>query len=385
MVTTTVPSLLILGTDAVLAAAPSTPVQLAQACLAAGYDMVVPASWGDELIAARVVDRLRSADVPLVQCSCPLVSQRLSANGDAIAPILLCLVSPPVAAANYLRALYAPAHPRVTFVGACASGSHDSIDVWMSPHDLLTRFSERGIALSAQPTEFDSVIPPDRRRFYSEPGGVPSVSALRQLPTTVDCIELTGDDLVTELAQHLLGRGRKLIDASLRLGCTCSGAGDSVSAAHARDRVRDHEPPRALAPLVDHSLPVGLDAEEPRVGSFPTPRRHSPAAVRQRAEPAEALVAATPVAVEVPRRRSPPGIPRPVLGVMPRARTETGRQLPRAYVARRRSSPRGTRVDPLLENSASPSVAPPSRPRWIWIGAGIAAGLGLSWLLGLAR
>jgi hypothetical protein len=45
----TSPSLVILGTDAVLAAAPATPVQLAHACLAAGYGAAVPASWGDEL------------------------------------------------------------------------------------------------------------------------------------------------------------------------------------------------------------------------------------------------------------------------------------------------------------------------------------------------
>ena len=44
----TVPSVLILGTDAVLAAGPATPVQLVHACRAAGYDAVIPASWGDE-------------------------------------------------------------------------------------------------------------------------------------------------------------------------------------------------------------------------------------------------------------------------------------------------------------------------------------------------
>ena len=41
-----IPSIVILGTDAILAALPATPIQLAHACLRIGYQHVVPASWG---------------------------------------------------------------------------------------------------------------------------------------------------------------------------------------------------------------------------------------------------------------------------------------------------------------------------------------------------
>jgi hypothetical protein len=41
----------ILGNDAILAAEPSTTAQLAHACGAAGFDIIVPPSWGDELVA----------------------------------------------------------------------------------------------------------------------------------------------------------------------------------------------------------------------------------------------------------------------------------------------------------------------------------------------
>src|SRR5438067_4356844 len=78
----TAPSLLILGTDAVLAAVPATPVQLAHACLASGFDAVIPVTWGDELVAARVLDRIRGIDTPVVQCCCPYVTRRLAANAD---------------------------------------------------------------------------------------------------------------------------------------------------------------------------------------------------------------------------------------------------------------------------------------------------------------
>src|SRR5205814_701446 len=50
--------IVILGTDALLAAAPATPVQLAHACLRGGYTNVIPASWGDELIASAVIRAL---------------------------------------------------------------------------------------------------------------------------------------------------------------------------------------------------------------------------------------------------------------------------------------------------------------------------------------
>ena len=45
-------SIVVLGADTVLAALPATPVQLAHACRALGYDMAFPASWGDEIVAS---------------------------------------------------------------------------------------------------------------------------------------------------------------------------------------------------------------------------------------------------------------------------------------------------------------------------------------------
>src|SRR3954462_6664411 len=90
--------IVILGTDAVLAALPATAVQLAHACIQAGFVSVIPASWGDELIAAAPLRRLPEfGNGPVIQCSCPIVAHRLlSVSGD-LRPILLPLVPPPVA------------------------------------------------------------------------------------------------------------------------------------------------------------------------------------------------------------------------------------------------------------------------------------------------
>jgi hypothetical protein len=384
-VPTTVPSLLIVGTDAVLAAAPATPVQLAHACMAVGFHAVIPASWGDELVAARAIEHMRAADAPMVQCTCPHVARRLATHGDAIAPMLLCFVAPPVAAALYLRAVYAPARPRITFAGGCPSALHESIDVWLSADELLSTFAERGVSASAQPTEFDSVIPPDRRRYFSDAGGVPSRAALRQLAPPVEVVEIIEDDLVLGLAQQLLSGSRSLIDVAVPLGCCCSGAVGGVSADIARSRVREHEPPRALSPVIDQSIHVDLELPPPTsVRAIPVVPPIDPvvpgAPPLPELTPEPALITVEPV----PRRRSPPGLARPVLGTTPLRRSAAGRQLPRAYVARLRSSPRGLRQSSLRNEEPGVPLADGQRKRWIIVAAvGVAVGLGLAFLVRL--
>ena len=108
------PAVVILGNDAQLAARPATPVQLAHACLAAGFRAAVPASWGDELVAGATLTALATrTERPAIQCSCPHVARRLLAVGPELAAHMVSLVAPPVAAARYLR-LHAAGELRVT-------------------------------------------------------------------------------------------------------------------------------------------------------------------------------------------------------------------------------------------------------------------------------
>jgi iron only hydrogenase large subunit len=377
----TAPSVLILGTDAALAAAPATPVQLVHACQALGYDAVIPASWGDELVASRVIERVRDSDAPLVQCSCPLVAERLAEPGSALGPLLIRLVPPPVAAAEYVRSLYAPVRPTITFVGGCPGATPPSIDVTLSVDALFASLADRGIVVRQQPTEFDSIIPPDRRRFFSEPGGIPSRQALRQLAHGIELVELREPDVVVDLAQQLLQRGRVLIDASLPLGCGCSGRVRGVGTDAARARVREMEPPRSPSPVVDHSVRLSLDsgplsaAEPSAPHDPPTPR---PVALDVGTPTPED---AMPVIESVSRRRSPPSVPRAVLGAVPLARTEAGRSLPRAYVARRRSSPTSVRrIDPVgrFEDTSRTD----ERRRWVIVATlGVVLGLIAAWVI----
>ena len=355
-------SVVILGTDAVLAAAPATPVQLAHACLAAGYGAVVPASWGDELIATECLRRAAARGrEPLICAVCPHVTNRLLATGAELAPFAMALVSPPVATARYLRSMCGDDEVRITYVGACPGADDESLDARMMPHEFLRELSDRGIMTLEQPQVFDSVIPPDRRRFQSLPGGVPSPEALWGTGGRT-LIEIDDDDYVTDIAQRLVNREHALLDIAPKLGCACSGAVADVAPRSARIAVAAMEPPRSAMPVIDPSvavdlvrslptiphrqeivLPPALEGPPPPPPSRPTQfreehePRHAPKPVvpRRESRTPEGVAAIDPAA---PRRRpSAASSGRAIAGAVPTVSSGEGRALPRAYVARRRT------------------------------------------------
>src|SRR4051812_32191645 len=122
-------SILILGPDAVAAAHPATPAQLVHACHRWGFSTVIPASWGDELIADTVLRRCSDRDARAVlQCSCPHVADRLGRHAPVLDDAVLWLVSPPVAVAKYLRSLDPQHDVHLTYAGNCPGGTDTTID-----------------------------------------------------------------------------------------------------------------------------------------------------------------------------------------------------------------------------------------------------------------
>jgi hypothetical protein len=254
-------SVVVLGADMVLAALPATPVQLAHACRALGYDVAFPASWGDEVVANACLDRLHEfGNGPAILCSCPLVTERLTKSGDELAPFMMNLVAPPVAAARYLRALYGERPVRITYAGSCPSASDPAIDARISPAELLLAFEERGIVPAAQPEYFESVLPPDRRRYESLPGGVPSAERVHEVDAgrTLAELDCSDDEIALEIAQRLIAHERELIDIAPRMGCACSGALAVGASSAARVRLTALEPPRAHSPVLDPSIHVDV-------------------------------------------------------------------------------------------------------------------------------
>ena len=272
----------IIGNDVVLAAAPATPVQVAHACLRRGFAVAVPASWGDELVAAEAVRRLASRERgPAVMCVCPFARSRLLSPGPDLAPFLVSLVSPPVATARYLRAVYGEHGVHITYIGGCPSAEDVSIDTRLTPDDFLADLAEHGIALSEQPLVFDSIVPPDRRRWCSLPGGAPTAEILWADSDTRTLIEIDREDVSTDLAQHIITREHVLLDLAPGLGCVCSGAVGSVPSRSARVTVTALEPPRALGPIIDPTPLVSLDVpvgehppSVPMVSLSPAESRH---------------------------------------------------------------------------------------------------------------
>lgn len=247
---------IILGADAVLAAQPASPVQLAHACQALGYELAAPATWGDELIAERCLDQLAEFEHPAaVICSCPLVTERLTRTGAVLEPFMLTFVSPPVATARYLRAAFSGRSLHITYAGSCPGADDESIDARILPAKLLDAFAEDGISLSEQPSCFDSLLPLDRRRFYSLPGGVPARAQVEHLAQRA-LVELSGDDAVLELAQQLMEQSPALIDIAAPLGCACAGAAAHGVRGHSGAGLLTLEPPRARQRVIDASLHV---------------------------------------------------------------------------------------------------------------------------------
>ena len=330
-------SVVILGADACLAALPATSTQLVNACLAFGYDDVIPASWGDELLAVGCLDQLAARDAgPAMACICPLVREQLrgaSGVGDAA----VRLVSPPVAAALYVRAT-SRVPLRVTYVGDCPGAGHPSIDIHLSPSQFLTLLAERGIAPGAQrpvPNEQGRAIH-DRRRHYSLPGGVPAPEWLASEGIDRTLVDL-GDLASLDPAAH---GGRTLVDLAPRLGCVCSGALAGCAATDARNAVMLHEPPRSGDEVVDHAVVVSVADDAParasvKAGDVGWPEFISALGGVRRVEAAGAAPALRGSAM--PAARPPARRPR-----VPKRLGEEGSVLPRAYqplrTAKRRSS-----------------------------------------------
>ncbi len=342
-------SVVVLGADMVLAALPATPVQLAHACRALGYDVAFPASWGDEVVASACLDRLHEfGSGPAILCSCPLVTERLTKSGDELAPFMMNLVAPPVAAARYLRALYGERPVRITYAGSCPSAADPAIDARIAPAELLLAFEERGIVLAAQPEYFESVLPPDRRRYESLPGGVPSPERIHEVDPGRALAELdcSDDEIALEIAQRLIAHERELIDIAPRVGCACSGALAVGASSAARTRLTALEPPRAHSPVLDPAIHVGADlpslaepAGAPRWGKTraqPVTVQTDPDAVgapataRRGTSSSDAATAHAPVR---PRRTT---LIRRSAGRGPAIARDDGALIPRAFVARLR-------------------------------------------------
>ena len=350
----------IVGNDALLAALPARPLQLAHAILACGFDLVVPVSWGEEALAEHALREVaQRPDGPAIFCACPSVRERLLLSGPELAPFLVSCVAPPVATARYLRSLDAASPLRITFIGACDGARDAVIDARVLPADFLRHLAARGISLVRQPAIFDSVVPPDRRRHFSLPGGSPTPEALAVRDPRRQLVTLGHGHLATELADVLLTGERVLLDLAPRLACSCCGGPSRTGSGPRRDDILALEPPRSAFPVIDHGVKVVLSAPATLTApSAPTapagaPPRTSPA---RPSEPSAAQARIEGVhSIESARRRAE----RRYIAVTPPGTVSARRTPVKPLVEPGRPTPRAVRTGPSSATSVSP-VPPPT-------------------------
>ena len=243
----------VVGTDTLLAARPVDWVQLTHACRRAGFDFVAPVSWGEELIASHVGERMAAAPrSTMVGCSCPFVDEAVRESPPVTR--VLRTVSPPVACARYLRSAFSARPVHVTYIGACPGAVHPEVDEQFLPEVLFAKLAEAGIDAAALPHQLDAQLPVERSRYASLPGGAPSADWLmvragarlvETAPIAVDAVTKTfdGETILMDLA----------------LSCRCVCARNRWGAAQV-------EPPRETEAVVKAGIPVTdepVQAQEP--------------------------------------------------------------------------------------------------------------------------
>lgn len=256
-------AILVIGTDTLIEALPARPIQLANACSDLGFDLVLPLSWGDELVAEAALEALEfRGPVAALLCTCPLVRQRLLKAGHGLASAMVSLVPPPVALARQLRTTLGARLRSLSFAGHCPGATSPDYDIAYLPEELFAMCRDRGIEVQSQPDMFFDRLPPDRSRFASLPGGCPSPDILWQRSNQRALVELEqGSDLPVEISQYLISPQSVLVDAAPAVGCACAGVTPSTEGISARVAVTSLEPPRATTPVFTNTVRASLHQE----------------------------------------------------------------------------------------------------------------------------
>lgn len=250
-------SIAILGNDAFLAASPALPVQLMHAALAAGFDAVVPASLGDELVAGEL---LRLAQLrgrrPVVQCACPYALSQLCKREANLADVTIAVAPAAVALARALR-LEQPEPQHISYIGACPGAQDPAIDLQIMPEAFMRGLDQKGIVARTQPEVFTDRLPPDRRRFLSLPGGAPRPQLVESLLRR-NVVTLGGRmNPLLAVADALFDGGVTMIDPAGAYHCACAGSDGERSVAEGRTAIERLEPARAGAQIFE--APPWLD------------------------------------------------------------------------------------------------------------------------------
>lgn len=167
-------ALLILPSESVVQFYPSTPEQLVNACLEAGFHSVFFESLGDELVAEEYLQLWNEADEPStwIRSTSPIVVDYVRTRYPELSQYLAPIVTPTIALARYLRHSFPDAS--IIYSGLHSAGPEgcEEVTASLSLAELADLLEGRFAEPSRQPYAL-SIVPPESRRYLSTAGGLP--------------------------------------------------------------------------------------------------------------------------------------------------------------------------------------------------------------------
>jgi len=167
-------AVLIIPSEAVLYFYPSTPEQIVNASIEAGFQQVHFEVLGDELVAGEYLRLWEETidEATWIRSTSPIVVAYVRLRHPVLLPYLTPVVTPAVALARYLEARQDVdlVHAGLEAPGGTARDREMMPSVTLE--GLAELFHRRGIDPETQPLTYRR-IPAERRRYLSVPGGLP--------------------------------------------------------------------------------------------------------------------------------------------------------------------------------------------------------------------
>jgi len=253
-------AVLILGVESAAYFYPATPVQVVNACYAAGFHTVHRGVLGDELVAAEYLKLWEDTGWgTMIRSTCPILVETVREKYPELVPYLAPVTTPVAAEARYLKKAYGKGVP-VVYAGVCLAEGQGDVDAVITFQDLEQLLAKRGIDVEAQEQYF-SRIPEERRRHLSTAGGMPLelLQAERQASRRFRKIRGLAqlDAIARAVAVDHLDLG--FIDILPCEGCLDHPLlGPREQLFRRREIVNATEPPRARDPVIDAAVAARL-------------------------------------------------------------------------------------------------------------------------------
>src|SRR5881394_514345 len=255
---------LILSVECAVFFYPATPEQVVNACYAAGFRIVHRGVLGDELVAKEYLKLWADEGWgSMIRSTCPVIVETVRTQYPELIPYLAPVATPIAAEARYLKQLYGAGTP-VVYAGVCLTEGGPDVDAAITFAELADMFRRRGIVVAEQ-AEYFTRVPEERRRHLSMAGGLPLEVLLEETQASRRFRKVRGlgglGAIARAVAVDRLDLG--FVDILPCEGCLdhpLLGPKDELF--RRREIVGATEPARALAPVLEETVAIGVQVAE---------------------------------------------------------------------------------------------------------------------------